>query len=122
MPLAGGVPRLAVLGFVLTAHIATLRFDLFLRSLDHLGLVQFVLHDWVWFTLFCTNGFGSLCSARMGLVRFASCGFLSDLCPNALSPASSPAVQALAVLVLFLFYNGVLAIASRKMRQQKNAR
>src|SRR5438874_9925702 len=35
-----------------------------------MGLVHFVLHKWVWFTLFCTNGFGSLCFAQMALVHF----------------------------------------------------
>src|SRR5438874_9925703 len=35
-----------------------------------MGLVHFVLHKWVWFTLFCANGFGSLCFAQMGLVHF----------------------------------------------------
>jgi hypothetical protein len=36
-----------------------------------LGLVQFVLQKWVWFTLFlfCTNGFGSVRFARVALIH-----------------------------------------------------
>jgi hypothetical protein len=41
-----------------------------------MGLVHFVLREWVWFTLCCVNGFGSVRSAQMALVHlFCRFGF-----------------------------------------------